>query len=272
MNAGGSYTARPGSAYPPSGHPADHGFSWERGRVLGAHQILFITSGGGMFESTPTRATRLTAGDAVILFPQVWHRYRPDPATGWHEFWIELRGPVIERLTQDEVLSPRSPVYRPANREAVAAAFHRILEVLRESDGAAGPLTGAWALEVVATLHGDRGRQRPPRPVELAVAQAQRILAQNLASPPPLEKLSRDVSLGYSYFRREFKAVTGESPGHYLRRLRLEKAQRLLGTGGDTLKSIGSQLGFSSEFHFSTAFKKHFGVSPRAWRSGSASR
>jgi transcriptional regulator GlxA family with amidase domain len=58
------------------------------------------------------------------------------------------------------------------------------------------------------------------------------------------------------------------APRQYLMRLRLERAQRLIGTTPFTLEAIAEQLGFSSAFHLSAAFKKRFGVPPAVWRRG----
>jgi transcriptional regulator GlxA family with amidase domain len=74
--------------------------------------------------------------------------------------------------------------------------------------------------------------------------------------------------VGYAGFRREFKRRTGLAPGQYLMRLRLERAQRLLGATPATLEAVSEQVGFSSAFHLSAAFKARFGVAPKVWRKG----
>ena len=37
--------------YPPSGHPEEYSFSWQRGRILNEFQLHFIPQGAGTFES-----------------------------------------------------------------------------------------------------------------------------------------------------------------------------------------------------------------------------
>jgi hypothetical protein len=94
----GRQTCPAGSPYPPAGHPADHHFSWANGRVLGAGQIVFIAEGRGVFESRATGRVDVPAGTALVVLPGVWHRYAPDPETGWTEQWIELQGSTPDRL------------------------------------------------------------------------------------------------------------------------------------------------------------------------------
>src|SRR6266567_7446344 len=68
--------------YPSAAHPSMYYFTWNEGRVLPEYQILYLTRGRMIFESTPTGERTIEAGHVVILFPGVWHRYRPDPETG----------------------------------------------------------------------------------------------------------------------------------------------------------------------------------------------
>ncbi|MBM3853557.1 MAG: hypothetical protein FJ399_10425, partial [Verrucomicrobia bacterium] len=108
----GHTVVKPGSAYPPGRHPDDHQFDWRHGRVLHAMQIVLITGGQGWYESKAMGRRRVEAGTAFVLLPKVWHRYRPDLASGWVESWIEVQGPVVDNLLRSKVFSPASAVQR----------------------------------------------------------------------------------------------------------------------------------------------------------------
>src|SRR4051794_29902465 len=98
LTAAGFTSIPAGAAYPPKPHPTDHQFDWERGRVLEALQIVWISRGHGSFESRPTGKRAIEPGMAFAVVPKTWHRYRPDPATGWVESWIEVQGPMVAKL------------------------------------------------------------------------------------------------------------------------------------------------------------------------------
>lgn len=266
VTAGGRVRAAPGAPYPPPGHPADHQLSWAEGRVLGAWQIVFIVSGQGRFESAATRPAGVSAGTAMILFPGVWHRYAPDPETGWCERWIELRGPVPGRLQKAGLLSPALPLRRAGEATEIGTLLTRIHDRLREPAHGFDPEPGAWALQILAQLHATTRRRTVADPMSGVIARAERTLAERIESPPPMETLARELGVAYSHFRREFKARTGLPPKQYLLRLRLEKARRLLGNTPDSVKTIADRLGFNSPFHLSAAFKKEFGIAPAHWR------
>lgn len=266
VTAGGRVHTGPGAPYPPAGHPADHQLSWHEGRVLGAWQVVFIFSGRGRFESAITRSAEVEAGTAILLFPGVWHRYAPDPATGWSERWLELRGFVLERLEKSGLLSPSEPLVPLGKATEVDAIFSRIHERMREPGDGFDPELSAWALQLLAQLHAATRRHETDAPMSRVVARARQLLAERVEAPPSMDELARELGVAYSHFRREFKLRTGLPPKQYLLRLRLEKARRLLGNTSESIKTIADQLGFNSPFHLSAAFKKEFGVSPAHWR------
>ncbi len=103
------------------------------------------------------------------------------------------------------------------------------------------------------------GRPRTP-----AVASAARLLAENLGSQLPMERLLATVSLRRSALNRRFLEEIGLTPVAYRLQMRLEEARRLLGSASNA--QIASRLGFASPQHFATMFKRAFTITPGAWR------
>ena len=66
-------------------------------------------------------------------------------------------------------------------------------------------------------------------------------------------------------FFRLFARCFGVPPARYVLQRRAA-AQRLLRETERTLEDIGRSLGFADAFHFSKAFKRVTGVSPREFR------
>lgn len=267
MRAGGRITHAPGEDYPPAGHPADHAFEWERGRVLGAWQVVWIERGAGEFAAKRSGASeQVEAGDVLFLTPGQWHRYRPAVETGWREHWVELEGPVLVRLTETGLLPAQCGVLRGLNSVVLGAIIGTLHARFEAAGGAETAATGLGLLDVLADGH--RRRERENTPLVRAVRRAERLLGERLSTTVDFPALAHELHVGYAGFRREFKRRTGLAPGQYLMRLRLERAQRLLGATPATLEVISVQVGFSSAFHLSAAFKARFGIAPAVWRKG----
>ncbi len=56
------------------------------------------------------------------------------------------------------------------------------------------------------------------------------------------------------------------SPQQFIIQYRLSEACELLKNTTKTLQEIAEEIGYSNQFNFSTAFKRHYQISPNRWR------
>ena len=80
-----------------------------------------------------------------------------------------------------------------------------------------------------------------------------------------------DLLISQSKFSYKLKELTGETPGSFFRRYKLNKAARLLLEGQYNVSEVAVMIGFNTAAHFSVAFKKQFGVTPSEFQSSSHS-
>lgn len=97
---------------------------------------------------------------------------------------------------------------------------------------------------------------------------ARRILDREFVDPPTLGSLARRCGLNEFKLKRGFREVFQTTVYGYVRGLRMEKARMLLEDGRLNVTEVALESGYSSLGHFAAAFKKHFGVVPREYRSG----
>lgn len=87
-----------------------------------------------------------------------------------------------------------------------------------------------------------------------------------------LEDVAEHCHFSKYYFERLFKKQTGESVYAYIRRARLEQsAFRLKSERERRITEIGADYGYSAS-NYSSAFKKHYRMSPADFRKGSGQR
>jgi AraC-like DNA-binding protein len=82
----------------------------------------------------------------------------------------------------------------------------------------------------------------------------------------PVAPLAARVGLSRSRFYDLFARCTGLSPGVYCDMLRVEEAVRRLAKGGDPIRELSADLGFSSQGNFTRFFVRHVGVAPSRYR------
>jgi len=86
---------------------------------------------------------------------------------------------------------------------------------------------------------------------------------ENLSDPEfNVEKLTEDVGISRAQLHRKMKEITGISAGEFIRNLRLEQAGRLIREGKINVTQVAYTVGFNNQSHFSTLFKRHYGMSP----------
>jgi hypothetical protein len=68
--------------YPDLSHPDQYYFDWDKGRSLKEFQMLYILNGGGYFEANGMKPQEIFAGTVILLYPGVWHRYKPNEDKG----------------------------------------------------------------------------------------------------------------------------------------------------------------------------------------------
>lgn len=89
-------------------------------------------------------------------------------------------------------------------------------------------------------------------------------LMESELSNPELDVARLTTMLGISRtkFYYKVKALTGESPSVFFKTYKLNRAAQLIAEGQHTVSEIAYMAGFSSPSHFSTSFKRQFGVAP----------
>lgn len=91
-------------------------------------------------------------------------------------------------------------------------------------------------------------------------------ITQNLDGPLALEQVARAAAFSPYHFHRVFRSLVGETPGDFVKRLRLERAIHLLWHQPSlSLTEVALATGFASSSDFSRSFKTKFGVPPSAF-------
>jgi AraC-like DNA-binding protein len=90
------------------------------------------------------------------------------------------------------------------------------------------------------------------------------------AEPWTVDDLAKLSSMSRATFARVFQQALGQAPMKYLADWRMTLARDLLLDQDTTLAEIASQVGYSSEYAFATAFRRHHGQPPGRWRQQAA--
>lgn len=178
----------------------------------------------------------------------------------------------------ESLLSPLGPQARvfdepiTSRNGNVVSLAPKIRRELSATDSASDLVLHGLVLELIGELarRGDMklGNEAPPW-----LKRARQMLHETWNQNISVEQVAAEVGVHPSHLTRVFRAHLKQTPGEYLRRIRLERATRQVLASDLPLKAIAAYAGFADQAHFTREFRKHHGLSPmemRRLRSGRA--
>lgn len=213
--------------------------------TCGPHQLFDgVMATGAAHVSGPSQqvtAEFLGACDFVHLYVANDRMARPDSIPAVCDAGeVLLRDPLVGHLAQTltEGAHARDPHY-------VESVARTVLLRLAALDV---PRTGGCALP------------------KWRLKRVQEHVEANLSGPISLADLADVAGLSRSYFAAQFRASTGCRPHDYVVEQRIDRAKAML-TGHETpIVEVALEVGFQTQAHFSTVFKRLTGTTPGRWR------
>jgi AraC family transcriptional regulator len=232
--------------------------------------------GETLIEGLPTSTLRDFSGR--LSFVPRGHRFsgwqKPRVLTRVTYFYIDPEGPLLDpelRFAESQ-FQPRL-FFHDRDLWAIASRLKA-----QTDDGAPGRRQYAESLGILLghellRLNGEAAREAPGETAYvrggLAAWQRKRVadhVEEHLADSVPLSVLAEVANLSPFHFSRSFKQSFGMPPHRYLVDRRIARAKGLLAGPGTSITQIGVAVGFGDTSAFTTAFRKHTGLTPTAYR------
>jgi len=262
----------PACVYPPPGHPELYDFSFERGRKLPGYHLVFIASGSGVFETEARGEVRIAAGAVLLLFPGMWHRYRPDPGTGWREYWVGFSGDWIDGIVQHRFLATSAPVLEVESVATFQATFDRLIDRVWSAPPGFAHLITADVVELLALLVAATGEEtqhlimQGPRDVtsltDPLVAKALQLIWSGQHTKLTVAAIGKQLKTTPRSLERRFKQSLGRTVKEEILSCRLDRVRRLLADTDISITELVAASGFTSADALTRAVRKVHGVAP----------
>ena len=255
-------------SYPPPGHPSDHYFDWDKGRILDEYQIIYISRGAGTFESESHKKIEVKEGTVILLFPQEWHRFKPNPDSGWDEFWVGFKGNIIKNIVQNHFITPKQSVLQIGIHDHIINLFSDIIAHTKIEQPGYQQLISGMILHLLGEIYAKTKQEAVKhKDISEVVINKSRVLLRSYVDKNiTIAHVAEELQVSYSWFRKAFKTFTGIAPHQYLLQLKIERAKLLLADTTKSVKEIAFELGFESSFYFSRIFKIKTSYSPDTYR------
>ena len=168
---------------------------------------------------------------------------------------------------EDVVSLPNELNLADTNIEGV---FESLFVELRNSDGLSDKFTELKFEELLYTLirknQQNSASEEGSTGFSHAFASVLAYMESNISKEIALQDLADTAHMEKIYFLKRFKAELRETPMSYLRKLRINKAKKLLVNSDMNVTQISAAVGFQSIHHFTGVFKKSVGMSPTEYK------
>ena len=268
VTCAGHGKSEPGSAFPSRAHPDEYYFSWKVGRILREWQIFLLCEGEGVVEFRKRRF-RVREGSLVVLPPGCWHRYRPNPETGWTTLWVGFGGELSGRILSGAGFDADGDVRDIQHARRLHQLFADTVSYILDNGHTAVYSAAAKIPTLVAALIEDCPSDKACTANADLVRRAQSFIAENSTDIVDFKSLAESLGVDYRSFRYLFKKETGTSPLQYQLGIRLARAKNLLRSSDMPVLEIAHALGFNSTWYFSRCFSRQTGMPPISYRKKS---
>ncbi len=255
-------------------------FGWEQcaplhsfGPFVRNHYLFhYVISGRGYLDADgPDGVTRrydLEAGQGFLICPGLVNTYCADRHKPWKYVWLEFDGLRAAQYLNAAGLSAAQPVYRAQSPVMAQPVEETMLYIANHAKVSTLNLIGHLCLFLDALIQSSATRQEVwgARLQDFYIQEAVNFMEYNYQRELTVEEVADACKLNRSYFSKLFKESMGCPPQEFLIRLRLSKAADQMKGTKAPIGEIAAACGYPNQLHFSRAFKKRYGVSPREWR------
>lgn len=219
------------------------------GPAVRTHWLLhYVVSGFGVFVRQDV-TYRVGPGEIFVIPPYLETYYEADAESPWKYIWIGFttQEQLPDIFSQPVITCP-----------GAGTPFQEMFYCKNMENGRSAFLSGClWKLMGILLEQG--------KPISDYIDKAIHYMQAEYMHGITVQALADRLGLDRSYFSTVFSERTGISPQEYLINLRLTKAADLMIAHGESPSTAALSVGYSDLYHFSKIFKKHFGLSPRAY-------
>ena len=231
--------------------------------------IQIVRSGAGELHKNGN-VWHIRAGEAFVIYPGEDVVYRADRQSPWCYMWVGFHGLRCEELVHAAGFSPEAPVITCREISRLIQTMEGLLSC-RKLTYTNDLMRIGYLYQLFAIFAGQNEVKEEPEKKQEDADSLYVETAVNLLinADDPLIKVgdvARTIGISRGYLTSIFKKKMKISPQAFQIKYRMERAGDLLRSTDSPVSVIAEKLGYMDVLSFSKSFRRHFGMSPTAFR------
>lgn len=224
------------------------------------HLFHYVLRGKGIF-SYKGYTYKLKRGDVFYIPPREVPTYHPDPSDPWTYEWIGIGGSRAAELIEKAHISASKPVFH--DETLVYKTHFDAIANEYLSKGKLNLYCLGQVYSLFGRLFGNELTSADPTVQKTAhLLAAKEYIHNNYQFDISVDDIAKNVGITANYLSSLFNAFEGMSTKFYLTKVRMEVAATILRSGAYLIKDAGAMVGYKNQLHFSSEFRKYYGMCP----------
>lgn len=228
------------------------------------YSAFVLLKGKGYYIDAEGNKTALYPGCMVQRLPGIVHSTEVIPDGEWVEFYMTFGKSTFDYLDRLGIIMKDSPVLQVTLSSGMVSRFDELLSKVKNAKQLElshvllqmqQELIGVYQTVKNSPIYIEKDE-------DVIIHRACNRLGRDFREEVTGESIAQELYINYETFRKKFKKEMGVSPGDYRTHKKMQVAQAML-IGGESIKHIASELGYSDQYAFSKQFKKTVGMAPK---------
>jgi AraC family transcriptional regulator, arabinose operon regulatory protein len=232
-------------------HAKYHFFKRESG--ADEHILILCSRGEGTVE-IQKKTYKITPKMYFLIPKNVSHTYYANNQNPWSIYWFHFKDDLVNLPFVDTLSAIKF--------NALIAVFQYMIQIIPKTNTDIIYLNAVYGY-ISDTIKYQIGTTIKNSHVELAI----HYMSENISNQISLLDIANYSGVSTSQLSLLFKKHFGIPPFSYYLGMKVEEASNMLLSTNLTVKEVCVSLGFEDQFYFSRLFKRHVGVSPRAFKT-----
>ncbi len=229
-----------------------------RPRQFNFYSLCHLYRGKGWFWMPNGTKTEVNEGDGVLVTPGVVVDYGAVEKK-WTEDFICFTGPIAEHLFNTNILN--TGILRIGNTRRLLPIIEQVIDPSDDAQISAN----SQLQKLLVDLYLEN-RPTLLEGKEKTVADLRSRINQEAEQWWNIEDMAHECNMSVNHLRNIFFKQTGMTPKNYVERLKMMRAAEQLCSNKDPIAEVANNFSYRDPYHFSRAFKRVMGLSPKQYR------
>ncbi|MBD5542753.1 MAG: AraC family transcriptional regulator [Lachnospiraceae bacterium] len=230
--------------------------------------LFFIVTKGSGFLSYKKQICPIHTGDCIFIDCQEEYAHESSKEDPWELSWVHFHGKNAESFYKNYIEQGNPFLFHPADLTLFLESLSFLYITQKEQTPYTELLCHKYITDIITLCFMECKKQKnnPSQSIYEKIRLISEYIDTHFQEDITLDALSTNFYISKYHLAREFKRITGSTPGSYLLGKRISNAKRLLRFTSASIEEIGASCGIPDAGYFTKVFKRAENMTPREYR------